>query len=281
MPGEFERIARIEDPYELLRAATKRLAEAQQEVTELARLRRRLIQDLHAQGLSYAQIAQAAGLSRGRIHQIRHTGPAPEGALLGSGRVTVVTPLRSDPAGDRTYVALDDLTAGKRLEELARSFDLTVESGHVQVSGEIDLNRNGLLVVCGPRMSRAMADVYATDPVIRWEQDGAGWFLRDTRTGQVFRSGRDEDPPRPYDVGYLGRLPRPDGNGMLLAVAGVHSEGSLGVAHLLGTEIGNLWGSVGVGQFSVVVGTEHDPATHEPLHTELLTPIYPHRQDQA
>lgn len=281
MPGEFERIARIQDPYELLRAATRRLAEAQQEVTELARLRRRLIQDLHSQGLSYAQIAQAAGLSRGRIHQIRHTGPAPEGAFLGSGRVTVVTPLRSDPAGGRTYVALDDLTTGKRLEELAGSFDLTVGTDHVQVSGEIDLNRDGLVVVCGPRMSPVMADAYATDPLIKWKQDGAGWFLRDIRTGQVFRSGRDEDPPHPYDVGYLGRLPRPDGNGTILAIAGVHSEGSLGVAHLLATEISNLWGSTGAGRFSVVVGTEYDPTTHEPLQTELLTPVYPHDEEQS
>ena len=74
--AEYERIASISDPYELLRAATERLADAQQEVTELARLRRGLIQDLHAQGMSYAQIGEAAGLSRGRIHQIRHTGPA-------------------------------------------------------------------------------------------------------------------------------------------------------------------------------------------------------------
>ena len=126
MPGEYERIARITDPYELLRAATGRLGEAQQEVTELARLRRRVIQDLHAQGMSYAQIAEAAGLSRGRIHQIRHTGPAPEGAFLGTGAVTIVTPLRRDTATSRQLVALDDVTAGKRIEDLARAFGLAV-----------------------------------------------------------------------------------------------------------------------------------------------------------
>src|SRR5690606_33659635 len=81
VPGEYERIASIDDPFALLRAATERLARAQQEVTDLARLRRRVIQDLHAQGLSYAQIAEQAGLSRGRIHQIRHTDPASEGTF--------------------------------------------------------------------------------------------------------------------------------------------------------------------------------------------------------
>lgn len=279
MPGELERIAQIEDPFELLRATTARLAEAQQEVTELARLRRRLIQELHAQGLSYAQIAQAAGLSRGRIHQIRHTGPAPEGAFLGTGEVIVVTPLRPDPAGDRTYVALDDLTTGKRLEDLARTFDLSVTNDHVSLSGEIDLNRPGLLVICGPRMSPAMCEAYGKDPVVQWDRDDRGWLLRDTRTGREFRSGQEEDPPRPYDVGYLGRLPRPDGNGSFLAIAGIHPEGSLGVVHLLTSEIGSLWGRVGTDRFSVVVGTEYDPRTHEPVRTELLTPIYRHDEE--
>src|SRR3712207_8728011 len=48
-----------------------RMSAAQEEVTELARLRRRVIQELHETGLSYAQIAEKVGLTRGRIHQIR------------------------------------------------------------------------------------------------------------------------------------------------------------------------------------------------------------------
>ena len=277
MPGELERIAQIEDPYVLLRVATERLAEAQHEVTELARLRRRLIQDLHAQGLSYAQIAQAAGLSRGRIHQIRHTGPAPEGAFLGSGEVTIVTPLRPDPTrSDRTFVALDDLNTGKRLEDLARAFDLDVATDHVSVSGEIDLNRSGLLVICGPRMSEAMRLTYEKDPVLAWERDDVGWLLRDIRTGEGFRSGQEGDPRRPYDIAYLGRLLRPDGQGSVMAIAGIHPEGSLGVVHLLTTDIATLWGQVGTERFSVVVGTEYDPDSHEPVRTELLTPLYRH-----
>ena len=80
-------------------------------MTELARLRRRVIQDLHAQGLSYAQIGEAAGLSRGRIHQIRHTGPAPEGAFLGTGAITIATPLKREERGGRPVVAVEDVTA--------------------------------------------------------------------------------------------------------------------------------------------------------------------------
>ena len=221
-------------------------------------------------------IAEGAGLRRGRIHQIRPTGRAPEGAFLGVGAVTGVTPLRFDPPSRRSVVALDDVRAGKRLEDLARSFDLTVSTDHVSVSGEIDLDRPGLLVICGPRMSEAMREAYAKDPVLAWERDDGGWLLRDKRTGTGYRSGQDEDPPRPYDVGYLGRLPRPDSKGTILAIAGAHPEGSLGVVHFLTTDIGTLWGQVADGPFSVVVGTEYNPATHEPVRTELLTPPYRH-----
>ncbi len=282
VPGEYERIASIADPFELLRAATERLAGAQQEVTELARLRRRLIQDLHARGMSYAQIAEAAGLSRGRIHQIRHTGPAPEGAFLGLGEVTVVTPLRRDTGTSRSVVALDDLSTGKGLEDLARTFGLAVVSEHVRDGEPIDLDRPGLIVVCGPRMSPSMTAAYGTDPVIRWERGGDGvWVLRDTRAGKVYRSGSDSDPARPFDVAYLGRLPRPDGDGSFLAIAGIHPQGSLGVAHFLMTDISSLWGQVGTGRFSAVVGTEYDPRTHEPVRAELLSPLYRHDQDQG
>ncbi|WP_225829279.1 sigma-70 family RNA polymerase sigma factor [Streptomyces naphthomycinicus] len=282
MSDELQRIMAIDDPYLLLREVTTRLADAQQEVTELARLRRRVVQDLHAQGLSYAQIAAKAGLSRGRIHQIRHTGPAPEGTFLGRGAVTVATPLRRDDERGRTVVAVDDVSSGKRLEELARTYGLDVTSEHVPVSGEIDLNRDGLIVVCGPRMSQAMWDTYAQDPVLEWQRAEDGpWTVVDRQTGTVHRSGQDSDPARPYDVGYLGRLSRPDGNGSLLAIAGIHTQGSLGVVQLLANDLNTLWGQVGDHQFSTLVGVEYDPETSEPRSVELLCPLYRHDEEAA
>ncbi|MGV9395136.1 sigma-70 family RNA polymerase sigma factor [Streptomyces sp. NPDC003668] len=280
MSDELQRITAIDDPYLLLREVTTRLADAQQEVTELARLRRRVVQDLHAQGLSYAQIAAKAGLSRGRIHQIRHTGPAPEGAFLGRGAVIVATPLRRDDERGRTVVAVDDVSSGKRLEDLARSYGLDVTSEHVPVTGEIDLNRDGLIVVCGPRMSQEMWDTYAQDPVLHWERAEDGpWTVVDRRTGIVHRSGQDGDPARPYDVGYLGRLSRPDGKGSLLAIAGIHTQGSLGVVQLLANDLNTLWGQVGDHGFSTLVGVEYDPETSEPQSVELLCPLYRHDED--
>ncbi|MQS37056.1 sigma factor-like helix-turn-helix DNA-binding protein [Streptomyces katsurahamanus] len=282
MTDEMRRITAIDDPYLLLREVTNRLAAAQQEVTELARLRRRVVQDLHAQGMSYAQIAEKAGLSRGRIHQIRHTGPAPEGVFLGSGAVVVATPLRRDDEHGRTVVAVDDVSSGKRLEDLARSYGLDVTSEHVPVGGNIDLGRGGLVVVCGPRMSQTMWDLYAQDPVLSWEQaDDGPWTVVDRRTGTVHRSGQDSDPARPYDIGYLGRLPRPDGRGSVLAIAGTHTQGSLGVVQLLSSDLAALWGQVGDRPFSTLVGVEYDPDTNEPRAVELVCPLYRHDEEAA
>lgn len=266
-----------DDPYEVLRVTTSRLKAAQEEVNKLARLRRRTVQELRDRGLSYAEIAEAAGLTRGRIHQIRNSGPAPEGGFFGGEEITVITPLRHEAGSSRTMVALDDITTGKRLEDLARSFGLTVAYEHL--GEEFDLNRAGLVLVCGPRMSRQIRDLYATDPVLSWEQaDDGVWVIRDTRTGVTYRSRQDQHPARAYDVAYLGRLIRPDGGGTVLAIAGAHTQGSLGVATLLASEIGELWSTVADRPFSAVVGVEHDPDTHEPGHVELKTPLYLHEE---
>lgn len=277
MSDEVERIAGIEDPFRLLREATAQLADAQRDVTELGRLRRRVIQDLHNQGMSYAQIAEEAGLSRGRIHQIRHQGPAPEGALLGVGLVRILTPLKRDEIRGRPVVAVEDVTASKRLEDLARSYGLEVEQEHVPLGGEIDLNQPGLIVICGPRLSTVMHRLYEQDPVLSWEKTPAGpWALRDTKTGALHVSGTDKEPPATYDVAYLGGLPRPDGNGRVIAFTGIHPQGTLGVVRLLTEETVALWERAKDNAFSLLVGVTYDPETHEPTEIEKLTPVYVH-----
>jgi Sigma-70, region 4 len=80
--GEVGWIAAIRDPLERLRKATDRLATATREVAMLSRMRKRLIVELGDEGMSLAQIGEAAGLSRGRIHQIRNSGAPEAGAFL-------------------------------------------------------------------------------------------------------------------------------------------------------------------------------------------------------
>jgi hypothetical protein len=277
MSDEVDRIAQIKDPYRQLREATAKLADAQYEVTELGRRRRRVIQDLHDQGQSYAQIADAAGLSRGRIHQIRHQGPAPEGAFLATGLVRILTPLKRDEIKGRPVIAVEDVAASKQLEDLARSFGLDVEQGHVPLGGNLDLNQSGLVVICGPRLSDVMGQLYEHDPVLEWEKTPKGvWALRDTITDRLYVSGSDKEPSDSSDVAYLGRLPRPDGNGRLIAFTGIHPQGTLGAVQFITTEIAALWAQVKDSEFSVVLDVRYNPDTYEPEQVKRLTPLYMH-----
>ena len=279
LPAEIERLSALTDPAELLQAVTKRMAAAQREVTELARLRRRVIEQLSAEGRSYAQIAEAAGLSRGRIHQLRHRGPAPEGGFLGVGSVTIVTPLKQEAQNARPVVAVEDFNAAQRLADLARTMQLDVEFDQVPLNGAIDLNRPNLIVICGPRLSDVVAKVLAQDPAIQFERAADGpWTLRDRRTDTVYRSGSDSKSEKPWDVAYLGRLPRPDGQGLVMIFTGIHPPGTLGAVHLIITEITSLYQRVGAGQFSTLIGVQYDPNTREPVDVQLLTPLYEHEK---
>lgn len=271
---EVRRIAAITDPYEQLRQATLRMSSAQEEVTELARLRRRIVQELHDAGTSYAQIADRVGLTRGRIHQIRSSAPAPEGAFFGLGQVVIVTPLKEEAIRSRPVVAIEDVAGAQRLAELARGLGLEPSFEHIPVSGDIDLDRPNLVVICGPRISKSVAQVLAQEPRFQFERDPDGpWFLVDRETGEVHRSGQDQRPAANTDVAYLGRLPRLDGQGSLIVFTGIHPQGSLGVVSLLTTQLADLYAQVQTANFATLVGTEYDSDTNEPRHVELLTPL--------
>lgn len=274
MSDAVKRILNLGDPFEQLRQATAGINAAQEAVTELARLRRKIIQELRDRGMSFAEIAEQAGLTRGRIHQIRHQGPHPEGAFLGSGTVIIATPLKQEAIKARPVVAIEDVHATERLSNLARSLRLEPRSETIPVGGgEFDLNRPNLVVISGPRISASIARVLAQDPVLQFERAADGpWTLVDRRTGEVFRSGQDSDPPRNSDVAYLGRLPRLDGQGSLIVFTGIHPQGSLGVVDLLCNSIGELHREVGTSNFSLLVGTDYDPDSHEPVRVEILTP---------
>jgi hypothetical protein len=135
--------------------------------------------------------------------------------------------------------------------------------------------RHVLVVMCGPRISRDFAGVLDTDPDLRFTKLDTGWALEDRTTGEVYKSGPDDDG-RPYDVAYLGRLRRPDGNGMLIVFTGIHPPGSLGVVHLLTSQLAELQRDARKGPFSVLVGVEYDEDTHEPVKVQTITPVHRH-----
>jgi len=74
----LDEIRRLADPVERARRATDLLALYQRRSTELGLLRREAIEELHASGLSYAEVAMVVGISKGRVGQIRLAPSAPD-----------------------------------------------------------------------------------------------------------------------------------------------------------------------------------------------------------
>lgn len=76
-----EELAQVGDPMERLIRATAWLGELRQRQLVVVGIRDAAMQTLHQQGLSYAEIARAAGTTRGRVAQIvraRRTAGAPD-----------------------------------------------------------------------------------------------------------------------------------------------------------------------------------------------------------
>jgi hypothetical protein len=272
-------VAKITSHADRARAASELLTELQASVTETARLRRESIAWLREQGYSLAAIADIIGVSRARIAQLREAGPPPERAFLGTDRLTVAIPLKTEATSGRPVVAQEDFAAFNLLADLARDLQLDATAEYIPLGGEVDLNRDNLIVICGPRLSSVVREVLQRDPVLGFDQDDDGrWLLQDRRTSQVYQSPSDLPQPRPADVGYLSRLRRPDGNGTFILLTGIHAVGSHGIIDYLRRELADLYEEVDLQPFSTLITTEYDPATRQVVRSERITPLYQHQE---
>jgi hypothetical protein len=106
--------------------------------------------------------------------QMPNNTPHSESAFLGQGFVVIVTPLKKESINARPVMAIEDVTGAQRLGDLARSVLLRPSYETVPAGGEIDLNRENLVVICGPRISDTVAATLAQDSRFKFEraQDG-------------------------------------------------------------------------------------------------------------
>jgi hypothetical protein len=273
---DVKRLAEIEGDAERAQAASKLLAELQTSISEASRLRRESIARLREQGHSLADIADIIGVSRARIAQLREAGPPPERAFLGSDTLTVAVPLKRESQYGRPAVAQEDFAAFNALADLARDLQLGADVEYIQLRGNVDLNRDNLVVICGPRISPLIAEVLKSDPVLQFDRDDSGWFLTDQRTGHTYHSPSDNPALPPGDVAYLSRQARPDGNGTFILLTGIHAVGSNGVIHYLTRELADLYEHVGIRRFSTLIASEFDPATRTITSSRRITPLYLH-----
>jgi hypothetical protein len=276
---DIKALSDVPDPVHRAKQASGLLDRYQAAVTELSRIRREAVEEMIAGGMSHSQIAEALEVSRGRVSQLTKAGPPPERAFWGTDILTVALGGKLEAPKEASgepgpVVAQEDFQAYLSLSESVQAMGLGTVHEVIQPPGLLRLNRDNLVVICGPRLSPLIAQVIEADPVIAFERDDEGWYLNDRKEHKVYRSPMDEGGAR--DIGYLARLPRPDARGTFLYIAGIHAMGSSGVIHYLDRHLAEVYREVRTKRFSALVECDFDSATRKVVSSNLVTPLYSH-----
>lgn len=265
----------ITDPRERALAVNKLIDEYQTAVAELSDVRRETFRELLAQGMSQIAIADMLGMSKSRVSQLLSAGTRPERTFLGTGTLTVaiggkLEAGRPDPGG---VVSAEAFSAYETLADLARSVGLDSKYEVIPPPGLVDLNRPNLIVMTNPRLLPFLSQVMGADPNLGYSVDDSGWFLIDKATGTEYRSPMDRGENSDY--AYIGRLPRPDGKGTFLYLAGTHAPGTLAAAHYIADNIAELHRDLKNRRFSALIAGDYDPKDRKNiLATRLITAVY-------
>ena len=245
----------------------ERVRQAVDAVTAAGLERYNAIADAVAKNYSKADVGRAAGIT-GQAVQMMLKGPAPKGpevpfwGVRDDGLLTIAVATKveaeKEASGPRGHVtATETIAAYETVRDLASRMGLNVnEREPIPPGGNVNLNRDGLVVICGPRLSPWVAQVLASDDMLRFAKDEHGWCLQD-HEGTKRRSPLDNGGGG--DLGYLGRLPRPDRRGDFLYLGGIHAPGTAGVAHYLAGNLPWLWTQVRTARFSALISCTLDP----------------------
>ncbi|MFB7341235.1 sigma-70 family RNA polymerase sigma factor [Streptomyces hydrogenans] len=277
----LSQLKEVNDPLERAKAAHALAGRTQEYGSEFQVVRNEAMNETLRTGrLNSTELAAELGISKGRVSQLVKGAP-PERLFLGSGKVIVALAEKledgtlqdgSSKPVKGPVIATEDVQTYERLRELAEEVGLEISFERIPIGGNIRLNRNNLVVICGPRLSPLIEQILESDPHLRFGKDDAGWHLTDRTTGQVYRSPMDSGENA--DIAYFGRLPRPDGQGTFLYVAGIHARGSGGVVHWLNNELANVHRELKARRFSTLVQSSFDPETLEIVSSKRITPFY-------
>jgi len=271
-------VATIEDPTERALAVNSRIDDHQAAIAELSRIRREALEELLSSGISQTRLADLLGMSRSRISQLLSVGTRPERSFLGSGKLTVAIGSKREADKKRSVsemISAECFTAYEMLSETARLVGLDVAQEIVPPPGIVHLNRANLIVLTNPRLLPFLSQVMEVDPYIRYVQEDKEWHLVDVSTGTEYRSPKDRGESSDY--GYIGRLPRPDGKGTFLYLAGTHAQGTLGAAVYVVDNLPSLYRDLRTRRFSTIVECRFDPENQLKITSvEPVTPIYRH-----
>ncbi|MGW5387231.1 sigma factor-like helix-turn-helix DNA-binding protein [Nocardia sp. NPDC003963] len=168
--NEFDEVRSDPDPVRRGQRATELITRYQQRAVELARLRKEAIEEAHRTGLSYTEIAERLGITKGRISQIRTNAPPPERAFFGVGPVAVGIPRRVgvEDGRERRYFDVSDQSAQERVEvDLAR---LSLASTRFEIDPDAeDVPAGDAVVICGPKSAPVAQHLLAADDSLSFE----------------------------------------------------------------------------------------------------------------
>lgn len=186
MSGEsdpFDEVTRGANPVVRERRATELLTMYQQRAAELARLRRGAIDAARRDlGMTFTKIAEAIGVTKGRITQIRDSAPARERAFFSVGPVSVGIPLRYGVSDrQRPLIAAEDTKTGDDIARLLGGYGLTVSRFEIP-PGTTELPTGDLVVICGPKSAPAATQLLAGDPVLDVREDTGKWRTKSAKS---------------------------------------------------------------------------------------------------
>lgn len=271
---ELVQLERQDDETRLVRAHAL-VAFHNERAGEASRIRREALMKLVDAGRSRSDLARLLNITPSRVGQLLSSGPKPERALLGAGAITVAIGGKTEAGKARnasSVVSSEALAAYHMIRDACTDFKLEAEHEVVPPPGMVRLNRDNLIVIGSPRILPLVGQVLEADEHLGFDSGAQGWFLFDRAQGETYRS--PSDTGEPSDYAYVGRLPRPDGKGTFLYIAGIHAMGTLGAARYLTTNLAEIYQSVRTGRWSTLVATHYDPDTHAITSTDRITPIY-------
>ncbi|MFD0199242.1 MULTISPECIES: sigma-70 family RNA polymerase sigma factor [Saccharothrix] len=275
MEEQVKQLREIQDPVRRAQQASDLVGRFQAAVTEISRLRKEALEEMSLLGMSQTEIAKHLDMTRSRVGQLLKTGPKIERAFFGTGSKLIVAvggKLEAKNNNPGPVVAQEDFQAYDEFRSLASGLDFETDYEVVQPPGMINLNRDDLVVICGPRLSPLIAQVLESDVNIGFDRDSKGWHLLDRVQQKVYRSPMDDGTPA--DHAYVGKLPRLDGKGTFLYIAGIHAVGAAGVVHFLDNHLAELYREVKDGRFSTVIQCTFDATTRRVLSSKRVAPIY-------
>jgi hypothetical protein len=165
-------------------------------------------------------------------------------------------------------VAAEAFAAYELLADPARSVGLDSKYEVVPPPGVADPNRPDLIVLTNPRLLPFLSQVMGADPHLGYVVDDQGWYLVDKTSGTEYQSPMDLGEASDY--AYVGPLPRPDGKGKFLYLAG-----TLAAARFISDNIVELHRELKNRRFSTIVAGDFDPKDRKKiLSTKAITPIY-------